>query len=174
MLKNRHGPIELLASSATARQWSPENTTQNNKGSLCTYKLHTHQLWHKNTNATWIWQHQLLLYMVKPYKILVSRLVSVLHKHTKTVAHHRSKWLELYFCLLLSESHSSQSQWYPFWNWDIATSQSALKQSYSETTGGQNSIDEASKLHSAAIQFPWTIAISSHTSVLRITNSRPR
>lgn len=44
MLKNGHEPIELLASSEAARQWSPENTTQNNKGSLCTYKLHTHQL----------------------------------------------------------------------------------------------------------------------------------
>ena len=173
MLKNGHGAIELLASSEAVRQWSPENTTQNNKGRLCILINYT-PINFDTKHKCHKWQLQLPLYMVKPYKILVSRLVSVPHKHTKTVAHHRSKWLELYFCLLLSESHSSQSQWYLFWNSDIPTSQSALKQSYSETTGGQNSIDKANKLHLAAIQFPWTIAISSHTSVLRITNSRPR
>ena len=37
------------------------------------------------------------------------------------------------------------SQWYPFWNSDIPTSQSALKQSYTEKTNGQNNDDKVKK-----------------------------
>ena len=81
----------------------------------------------------------------KSHQILVPRLMSVSHKLPKTIGHHRSKWLEHYFCLLFSETRSSQSQWYPFWNSDIPTSQSALKQSYREKTNGQNNDDKAKK-----------------------------
>ena len=90
----------------------------------------------------------------KSHQILVPRLASVPHKPPKTIGHRRSKWLELYFCLLLAETRSSRSQWYPFWSSDIPTSQSALKQSYTEKTNGQNNDDTAKSLHSAAIQFP--------------------
>ena len=76
---------------------------------------------------------------------MVSRLASVPHKQPKTIGHHRSKWLQLYFRLLLSESLSSRSQWYLFWNLDIPTSQSALKQSYKEDTNGQNNDDKIKK-----------------------------
>ena len=50
-----------------------------------------------------------------------------------------------YFCLLFAETHSSRSQWYLFWNSDISTSQSALKQSYTEKTNGQNNDDKVKK-----------------------------
>ena len=79
----------------------------------------------------------------KSHHILVPRLASVPHEPPKTIGHRRSKWLELYFCLLLSESHSSRSQSYPFWNLDIPTSQSAQKQSSTEETNGQNKNDKA-------------------------------
>ena len=46
---------------------------------------------------------------------------------------------------LLSESLSSRSQWYPFWNSDMPTSQSTLKQSYTEDANGQNNDDKAKK-----------------------------
>ena len=81
----------------------------------------------------------------KSRHIVVPRLASVPHKLPKTIGHRRSKWLQLYFRLLLSESLSSRSQWYPFWNSDIPTSQSALKQSYTEDTNGQNNDDKAKK-----------------------------
>ena len=74
----------------------------------------------------------------KSRHIVVPRLASVPHKLPKTIGHRRSKWLQLYFRLLLSESLSSRSQWYPFWNSDIPTSQSALKQNYTEDTNGQD------------------------------------
>ena len=85
-------------------------------------------------------------------QILVPRPASVLHKPSKMIDHRRLKWLELYFCLLLSETHSSQSRWYPFWNSDAPTSQSLLKQSYTEETNSQNNNDKAKK-PLAAIQF---------------------
>ena len=81
----------------------------------------------------------------KIHHILVPGLASVLHKLPKTIGHRRLKWLELYFRFLLSESPSSQSQWYPFWNLDISTSQSVLKQSYTEETNGQNNDDKVKK-----------------------------
>ena len=60
--------------------------------------------------------------------------------------------------LLLSSARRntqlSVSVIYPFWSSDIPTSQSALKQSYTEKTNGQNNDDKAKSLHSAAIQFP--------------------
>jgi len=87
----------------------------------------------------------------KSHLIMVPRLASVPHKLPKTIGHCRSKWLELYFHPLLSESLSSRSQWYPFWNSDIPTSQSVLKQSYTEETVR---ITTKLSLHSAAIQFP--------------------
>ena len=64
---------------------------------------------------------------------MVPKLASVLPKPSKTIGHCRSKWLELYFCFLLSELPSSQSQWYPFWNSDIPISQSVLKKISEET-----------------------------------------
>ena len=76
---------------------------------------------------------------------MVPRLASVPHKPPKTIGHCRSKWLELYFRLLLSESLSSQSHWYPFWNSDIPTLQSALKQSYTEDTNCENNDDKTKK-----------------------------
>ena len=72
-------------------------------------------------------------------------LSPVIRYTPKMIGHRRSKWLELYFRLPLSESLSSQSHWYPFWNSDIPTSQSALKQSYSEETNGENNDDKARK-----------------------------
>ena len=81
----------------------------------------------------------------KSHHIVVPRLASVPHKLPKIIGHRRSKWLELYFRLLLSESLSSQSHWYPFWNSDIPTSQSVLKQSYTEDTNGQNNDDKTKK-----------------------------
>ena len=78
----------------------------------------------------------------KSHHILVLRLASVPHK---LPSHRCSKWLELYFLLLLSESPSSRPQWYPFWNSDIPTSQSVLKQSYTEETNRQNNNDKAKK-----------------------------
>ena len=81
----------------------------------------------------------------KSRHIVVTRLTSVPHRLPKTIGHRCSKWLQLYFCLLLSESVCSRCQWYPFWNSDIATSQSALKQSYTEDTNGQNNNDKAKK-----------------------------
>ena len=81
----------------------------------------------------------------KSHLIMVPMLASVPHKLPKTTGHRRSKWLQLYFRLLLSESLSSRSQWYPFWNSDIPTSQSALKQSYTEDTNGQNNDDKINK-----------------------------
>ena len=81
----------------------------------------------------------------KSRHIVVARLASVPHKLPKTIGHRRSKWLQHYFRLLLSESLSSGSQWYPFWNSDIPTSQSALKQSYTEDTNGQNNDDKIKK-----------------------------
>ena len=94
-----------------------------------------------STNATWFWQLQPFLY-TKNHHILVPRLVSVLHKLPKMIGHHRSKWLELYFRLLLLESPSYRS---PFWNSDIPTSQSVWKQSYTEGTNGQNNDDKVKK-----------------------------
>jgi len=86
--------------------------------------------------------------------IVVPRLASVPHKLPKTIGHRHSKWLELYFCLLLSESLSSWSQWYPFWNSDIPSSQSALKQSYTEESiTVRITVTKSRSLHSAAIQF---------------------
>ena len=81
----------------------------------------------------------------KRHHIVVPRLAGVPHKPQKTIGHRRSKWLELYFRLLLSASLSSRSQWYPFWNLDIPTSQSALKRSYSEETNSENNDDKARK-----------------------------
>ena len=78
-------------------------------------------------------------------------LYTDLHKPSKMINHRPLKWLELYFCLLLSVKHSSQSQWYAFWNSDTPTSQSP-KQSSTEETNGQNNNDKAKK-PSAAIQF---------------------
>ena len=64
----------------------------------------------------------------KSHQILVPRLASVLNKWPKMIGHHHSKWLELYFCLLLVETCSSWTMCCPFWNSDIPASQSALKQ----------------------------------------------
>ena len=73
---------------------------------------------------------------------MVPKLASVPPKPPNTIGHCRSIWIELYFCLLLSELSSSQSQWCPFWNSDIPTSQSALKK-LTEETNGQNYDDKA-------------------------------
>ena len=81
----------------------------------------------------------------KIHKILFPRLVSFLHKPPKAVGHQRSKRFEFYFCLLLSETCSSWSQSYPFWSTDIPTSQSALKQSFTEKTNGQDNDDKIKK-----------------------------
>ena len=81
----------------------------------------------------------------KSHHIVVPRLTSVPHKLPKTISHRRSKWFQLYFRLLLSESVRSWPQWYPFWNSDIPTSQSALKQSYTEDTNSQNNNNKAKK-----------------------------
>ena len=96
------------------------------------------------TNVIWLWQLQ----------ILVPRLVSVPHKLPKTIGHRHSKQLELYFCPLLSETCSSRSQWCPFRNSDIPTSQPALKQSYTEKTNGQNNNDKTKKpSHSISVNY---------------------
>ena len=81
----------------------------------------------------------------KSRHIVVPRLASVPYKLPKTISHRRSKWLQPYFRLLLSKSLSSRSQWYPFWNSNIPTSQSALKESYTEDANGQNNNDKAKK-----------------------------
>ena len=73
----------------------------------------------------------------KSHHIVVPKLASVLPKPSKTIGHCRSKWLELYFCLLLSESPSSQSQWYPFWNSDIP------KKKLKDETNGENYDEKA-------------------------------
>ena len=117
----------------------------------------------------------------KSHQILVPRLASIPHKLPKTIGHHRLKWLERYFCVLFSETRSSQSQWYSFWNSDIPTSQSALKQSYREKTNDQNNDYKAKKptlsSHSIFINYCNIIAyfrVTKYKVKVTLTNVVPR
>ena len=120
----------------------------------------------------------------KNHQILVPRPASVPHKPLKTLGHRRSKWLELYFCLLLAERRSSRSQRCTFWNSDIPSSQPPLKQSYTEKTNGQNNDNKATKpthgSHSISVNYCNILAYFRVTdnkfkpalSVLRLPSSK--
>ena len=99
-----------------------------------TLRLSQHSI--SSTNATSPVHRKAIKFWLQGWRVF-----GINHQRQLVIVAH-----ELYLiCLLFKEACSSWSQWYSFWNSNIPTSLSVLKQIYWENTNGQNDDDEVKK-----------------------------
>ena len=82
-------------------------------------------------------------------------------------------WNHLSLSFSASEWPSSRSQLYAFWISDIPTSQSALKQSYTEETNGQNIDDKLKKPTLGSYSIFFHVTQNKFKATLHKINLRP-